>query len=66
MDLSQARHISPEEKKRRQEKGLCLYCGADDHFAKLCPNKKTLASSEVVGASLESESFEFILGNDQA
>jgi len=66
MDLSQARHITPEERKRRQEKGLCLYCGADDHFAKLCPNKKTLASSEIVETSSDTKSVSFLLGNDQA
>jgi hypothetical protein len=66
MDLSQVRHITPEEKKRRQEKGLCLYCGAGDHFAKQCPNKRTLASTEIVETSSVFEPVEFLLGNDQA
>lgn len=66
MDLSQVRHITPEEKKRRQEKGLCLYCGAGDHFAKVCPNKKTLASTEIAETSSVFEFADFGLGNDQA
>lgn len=66
MDLSHARHITPEEKKRRQEKGLCLYCGAGDHFAKVCPNKKSLASTQIAETSFAFESVDFTLGNDQA
>lgn len=65
MDLSQARHINHEEKKRRQEKGLCLYCAADDHFAKFCPNKKTLASMDLVGTSLDADYISFTLGGDE-
>jgi len=66
MDLSQVRHISPEEKKRRLENGLCLYCSADDHFAKKCPNKKTLASTEVVQNSSTPDSVVFTLGKGDA
>lgn len=66
MDLSHARHITPEEKRRRQEKGLCLYCGGDDHFAKQCPSKKTLANTEIDETSFDSKSVSFSLGNDQA
>jgi hypothetical protein len=66
MDLSQARHLSAEEKKRRQDNGLCLYCGDNDHFAKKCPNKKTLASADVVQNSFVSDSVAFTLGKDEA
>ena len=30
------KQISPEEKTRRMEKGLCLQCGGEGHFAKGC------------------------------
>jgi hypothetical protein len=63
MDLSQVRHLSPEEKKRRQDQGLCLYCGQGDHFAKLCPNKKTLASADV---AYTSDHVRFSLENEEA
>lgn len=66
MDLSQVRHINTKEKKRRQENGLCLYCGEDDHFAKFCPEKKTLASLNLAETSFDTDSFTFTLGNDAA
>jgi hypothetical protein len=66
MDLSQVRHITPEEKKRRLEKGLCLYCGEGNHLVKVCPNKKTLASTELAETSPDFEFVDFTLGNDQA
>jgi hypothetical protein len=66
MDLTQARHLSPEEKKRRKDLGLCNYCGGEGHGYLKCPNKKTLANSEIAETSSSFDAFEFVLGNDEA
>ena len=36
MDLTQAKHISKEERQRRKDNDLCGYCGAKDHWIKDC------------------------------
>lgn len=33
------RHVSPEERQRRIEGNLCLYCGKPDHVIAKCPSK---------------------------
>lgn len=33
------RHVSPEERQRRMEGNLCLYCGKPDHVIAKCPSK---------------------------
>ena len=41
MDLSGVRQkLTPEEKQRRIEEGLCLYCGGLGHLAFQCPENK--------------------------
>ncbi len=30
-------HLSIEEKQRRRDKGLCMYCGAEGHKVQTCP-----------------------------
>jgi hypothetical protein len=67
MDLSQVRHLSPEEKKRRQDQNLCFYCASPDHMSKGCPNKisKTLANVNI-GENSDSETITFDLGKDDA
>jgi hypothetical protein len=49
MDLSalEGRKITPEERKRRREGGLCMYCGDSRHFAASCPRKLKAASGQV-------------------
>ena len=49
MDLSavKGRKITPEERKRRREGGLCMYCGDSRHFAASCPRKLKAASGQV-------------------
>ena len=40
MDLSVSRHrgpLTPAEKSRRMNEGLCMYCGGSGHFAQSCP-----------------------------
>ena len=40
MDLSTFRpRLSPEERRRRIEQNMCLYCGGQGHIARFCPNK---------------------------
>ncbi len=43
MDLGSVRFkpLSEDEKKRRRQAGLCLYCGTSGHFAQACPSKKS-------------------------
>lgn len=33
------KRLSPQEKQRRKQEGLCLYCGKAGHFAPNCPSK---------------------------
>lgn len=39
IDAIRAKHLTPEEKKRRMEEGLCLYCGEGGHRVSNCPKK---------------------------
>ena len=32
--------LTPQEKERRRQENLCLYCGSEGHFAYDCPNKR--------------------------
>jgi hypothetical protein len=49
MDLSalKGRKITPEERKRRREGGLCMYCRVSRHVAASCPRKLKAASGQV-------------------
>ena len=40
IDAVRFKTLTPEEKKRRMEEGLCLYCGEAGHKAGNCPNKQ--------------------------
>ena len=48
MDLSavKGKKITPEERKRRREGGLCMYYGDSRHFAALCQRKLKAASGQ--------------------
>lgn len=39
IDAMRVKHITSEEKQRRRENNLCLYCGASGHYAGRCPAK---------------------------
>src|SRR6202022_1354180 len=49
MDLSavKGKKITPEERKRRREGGLCMYCGDSRHFAASCPRKLKAAEGKL-------------------
>jgi hypothetical protein len=40
IDAARVRTLTPEEKKRRMEEGLCLYCGEEGHKVGNCPKKQ--------------------------
>lgn len=40
LDAMRVKHITADEKQRRRDNGLCLYCGGANHFAGSCPVKK--------------------------
>ncbi len=60
MDLDAARNrpaykpLTPEERQRRLQNKLCLYCGEANHQAANCPNKKSKAKR--INATLDSDS----------
>jgi hypothetical protein len=74
MDLSQAQHrsIDTQEKQRREDNGLCRYCGADDHWAKDCPKKSKFTPkpfskpTQSIAAVQTSPDVVFELGKDNA
>jgi hypothetical protein len=74
MDLSQAQHrsIDTQEKQRREDNGLGRYCGADEHWAKDCPNKSNFTPNpfskptQSIAAVQTSPDVVFELGKDNA
>jgi hypothetical protein len=55
LDAMRVRRISNEEKQRRREQNLCLYCGGRNHFVDACPAKKA-PQLAVVSVDSENES----------
>jgi len=43
--------LTGDERKKRLENNLCLYCGAGDHKLDSCPKKQTTVSPKGHGAS---------------
>ncbi|KAG9008147.1 hypothetical protein FRB90_009046, partial [Tulasnella sp. 427] len=39
--------ITDAQKKERRKKGLCLYCGKGGHFARNCPNKTNISTTQI-------------------
>ena len=60
IDSVKYRKLSKNEKIRRQQANLCLYCGQPGHFAKSCPNKK---SSFKLMQSSNTQPSQDLLGN---
>ena len=50
LDSIKTRRLTPDEKQRRRDQGLCLYCGEGNHFAQSCPKKK-IAVAAIVAES---------------
>lgn len=50
--LSPHNKLQPEERQRRMESGLCLYCGDEGHFALGCPRKAAMPSDGGVDDSV--------------
>lgn len=55
VDVLRAKRLTPEEKQRRRDQGLCLYCGGKDHFANACPAKRTVQASVISAGDSENE-----------
>lgn len=56
VDALRTKRLTPEEKQRRRDLGLCLYCGGKDHYANACPAKGGPIQASVVStAELENE-----------
>jgi len=43
--------LTSNERKKRLENNLCLYCSAGDHKLDSCPKKQTMVSPKSCGAS---------------
>jgi hypothetical protein len=56
IDAMRVKHITQEEKQRRRENNLCLYCGGSGHYASKCPAKNAhLAAVSVEPITSDSE-----------
>ena len=53
IDAVRFKPLTLEEKKRRMEKGLCLYCGDDGHKAGNCPKKQNRRIIKTRGAIIQ-------------
>ena len=58
MDLSGARYrsqkrgpVTDQEKKRRRDNNLCLYCGSSGHWASQCPHKRSRGKPSAAAAA---------------
>ena len=58
MDLSGARYrsqkrerVTEQEKKRRRDNNLCLYCGSSGHWASQCPHKRSRGKPSAAAAA---------------
>lgn len=56
IDAMRVKHITSEEKQRRRENNLCLYCGGSGHYVTKCPAKKAhLAAVSIEPLASDSE-----------
>ena len=53
IDAVRVKSLSPEERKRRMEEGLCLYCGEPGHRAGSCPKKHNRNVVKTRGAIMQ-------------
>lgn len=52
IDATRFKPLTPEEKKRRFEENLCLYCGEPGHKAGSCPKKRKLPVTKIRSATI--------------
>jgi hypothetical protein len=53
IDAVRVKPLTPEERKRRMEGGLCLYCGEQGHRAGSCPKKQNRHVVKTRGAIMQ-------------
>lgn len=53
IDAVRVKSLTLEEKKRRMEEGLCLYCGEEGHRAGNCPKKQNRRSVKTRGTFIQ-------------
>lgn len=53
IDAVRVKPLTPEEKKRRLDEGLCLYCGGEGHRAGNCPKKQKPRNVKTRGAFIQ-------------
>jgi len=53
IDAARFKPLTPEEKKRRMEKGLCLYCGEEGHKVGSCPKKQNRSTIKTRSAVIQ-------------
>lgn len=66
MDLSQARHLTLEEKQHRKNTNACFYCGDATHWTSKCPAKKNILASATEDYTNNGSTITFELGKDSA
>lgn len=66
MDLSQARHLTAEEKQHRRDTNACFYCGDTTHWSGKCTAKKSVLASATKDYSNDDSAITFELGKDSA
>lgn len=55
LDMVRTKHITADEKQRRRDGGLCLYCGGANHFAGSCPVKKARLAAVTINSDSEND-----------
>ena len=53
IDAVRVKTLTPEERKRRMEEGLCLYCGEEGHKVGSCPKKQNRRIIKTRGAFVQ-------------
>lgn len=56
--VTRVTHLSTEEKERRIQQNLCLYCGLPGHMRSNCPTRPSRRSTMVSKSAIQSTSFE--------
>ena len=47
IDITQFKPLILQEKQRRRQNRLCMYCGEPGHIAQRCPNKRTFKARSI-------------------